>query len=248
MRRPGPRTCILSGLIALSIIGIVGLSPRTGGGGLGGTRLRRRLPRPAAERFVAAADKGDVAAIAAAYDPEFVCVRVADEGGFARLSREQMLGFFGRPAAPGKAAGHAIPTKETTIHHAEVLGDTGYVLLTRIKDLGKGWEPMFYTLVWKRTGGEWHLRRIRPPEEHPEAASDPLPRQVGPGASRPCCGLGPSPDRGHQLWPGREHRAGSAPALRGVEIAAGPEFEHQQRPELVGDDRAASGHARRSAE
>ena len=86
---------------------------------------------------------------------------MADEGGFAKLSREQMLGFFGRPgAAQAKGpAAHAIPTKETTIHYAEVLGDTGYVLLTRIKDLGKGWEPMFYTLVWKHSGGEWHLLR-----------------------------------------------------------------------------------------
>jgi hypothetical protein len=151
------------GLVALSIVGVVGLSPRQGpsreepkarADGEAVTTLRR-----AAGHFIESADKADVAAIAAVYDPEFTCVRVADEGGFARLSREQMLGFFGRPGGQAKAQGHAIPTKETTIHHAEVIGDTGYVLLTRIKDLGHGWEPMFYTLVWKRSGGEWHLLR-----------------------------------------------------------------------------------------
>lgn len=156
MKRNDSRAWILSGLVALSAIGLVGSSP---GQEKGRAEAEADLRR-AAERFIASADKADAAAIAAAYDPQFVCVRVADEGGFAKLSREQMLGFFNRPGAQAKgAAAHAIPTKETTIHHAEVIGDTGYVLLTRVKDLGKGWEPMFYTLVWTRTGGEWHLLR-----------------------------------------------------------------------------------------
>jgi hypothetical protein len=34
-----------------------------------------------------------------------------------------------------------------------------FVLLTRIKDLGHGREPMFYTLVWKRHDGGWRLLR-----------------------------------------------------------------------------------------
>jgi ketosteroid isomerase-like protein len=162
MRRQHLRIGIPSGLVALAAIGIAGLSL-----GQEGNRAPRGRPEPeaaaelrqAAERFVAAADKADAAAIAAAYDPEFTCVRVADEGGFARLSREQMLGFFNRPAVKGQGQGHAIPTKETTIHHAEAIGDTGFVLLTRVKDLGHGWEPMFYTLVWKRHDGQWRLLR-----------------------------------------------------------------------------------------
>ena len=62
-------------------------------------------------------------------------------------------------ARAGGGGGHVIPTKETTIHHAEVIGDTGYVLLTRVKDLGHGWEPMFYSLVWRKHDGEWRLLR-----------------------------------------------------------------------------------------
>jgi ketosteroid isomerase-like protein len=152
------RIGMLSVFVALGAIGIAGSSPRQGGAAKDDTAAELRR---AAERFIAAADRADAAAIAAAYDPEFTCVRVADEGGFARLSREQMLGFFNRPAAKGQGQGqgHAIPTKETTIHHAEALGDTGFVLLTRIKDLGHGWEPMFYTLVWKRHDGGWRLLR-----------------------------------------------------------------------------------------
>src|SRR5229473_1326377 len=42
------------------------------------------------EQFVKAVDNGDVAAVAAAYSPEFLNVRVADDGGFARLSRAQI--------------------------------------------------------------------------------------------------------------------------------------------------------------
>ena len=39
------------------------------------------------EQFAKAVDNGDVAAVAAAYSPEFRNVRVADDGGFAQLSR-----------------------------------------------------------------------------------------------------------------------------------------------------------------
>jgi hypothetical protein len=107
----------------------------------------------AVERFIAAVDGGDVASVTATYDPGFTCVRVADEGGFVRLTREQMLSFFNR------SGGHAIPTKDTMIQHAEVIGDIGLILLTRVKDLGNGWEPMFYTLMWKKQDGAWRLLR-----------------------------------------------------------------------------------------
>jgi hypothetical protein len=40
-----------------------------------------------------------------------------------------------------------------------LIGDTGLVLMTRVKDLGNGWEPMFYNLVWKRQNGQWRLLR-----------------------------------------------------------------------------------------
>jgi hypothetical protein len=58
-----------------------------------------------------------------------------------------------------RGGGKAIPTKETTIHHVDVVGDDGFVLLTRVKNLGSGWEPMFYSLVWKKRDGEWRLVR-----------------------------------------------------------------------------------------
>jgi ketosteroid isomerase-like protein len=109
--------------------------------------------RKAVEHFIASADKADVEAVAAAYDPAFTCVRVADEGGVVRLSRDQILQVFKR------AGGHTLPTKDTTIHHVEIIDDTGYVLLTRIKDMGKGFEPMYYNLIWKKSGGDWRLLR-----------------------------------------------------------------------------------------
>jgi hypothetical protein len=115
----------------------------------------------AVERFLVAGDKADVAAVVAAYAPEFTCVRVAEEGGFAHLTREQMVSFWDRAIgnSGGASGGHALPTRETTIHFAEAIGDLGWVLLTRVKNLGNGWEPMFYVLVWKRQDGDWRLLR-----------------------------------------------------------------------------------------
>ena len=118
--------------------------------------------RDAVEHFIEAADHGDVATVAATYAPEFMCVRVADEGGFVQLTREQMLAFWRNATGSlqsGPAGAHSIPTQKTTIHYAEALGDTGFVLLTRIKNIGNGWEPMFYNLVWKRQGSNWRLLR-----------------------------------------------------------------------------------------
>jgi len=111
---------------------------------------REERLRQAVERFIAAADKGDVQTVAAMYDPKFTNVRVADDGGMVKLSREQVLQFLGRAA---------IPTKDTAIHHLEAAGDFGFVLLTRNKDFGRGWEPMFYSLVWKKQGDDWRLLR-----------------------------------------------------------------------------------------
>jgi len=109
--------------------------------------------RKAVERFIAAADRGNVADVSAMYHPDFVNIRVADEGGVVRLTREQVLQFLARPGVG------SLPTKETTVQHAEVADDQGLVFLVRVKDLGQGWEPMFYSLVWKKQGGDWRLWR-----------------------------------------------------------------------------------------
>jgi ketosteroid isomerase-like protein len=111
------------------------------------------------EQFVKALDNGDVAAVAATYSPEFLSVRVADSGGFVRLSRAQILAILKPPEAGGVPGVQFIPTKETVIHHAEVVGDPGFVLMTRVKDLGSGWEPMYYSLVWRKRDGKWELLR-----------------------------------------------------------------------------------------
>jgi hypothetical protein len=116
-------------------------------------------------RLLESADRADVSSLAEVYDPDFESVRVADEGGsLGRLTREQMLAFLTetvRGAAVAVAAnGHAaVKTGETVIHHAEDHGDTAFVLMTRTKDLGNGWEPMFYSLVWKKRSGSWRLLR-----------------------------------------------------------------------------------------
>jgi ketosteroid isomerase-like protein len=115
--------------------------------------------RGVVERFVEAVDKGDIATVAATYSPDFQNVRVADEGGFTRLSREQILAML-KPRAGNATAGPAsVPTKDTVIYHAEAIGDMGFVLMIRVKNLGSGWEPMYYSLVWQRQGQQWRLLR-----------------------------------------------------------------------------------------
>jgi hypothetical protein len=109
--------------------------------------------RRTVEQFIEAADHADADSVGSMYAPDFVNVRITDAGEIVRLDRGQLLSFFSR------AGGKHIPTKTTTIHQVEIVGDTGYVLLTRVKDLGNGWEPMFYSLVWKRRGEGWHLWR-----------------------------------------------------------------------------------------
>lgn len=111
------------------------------------------------EEFVKAVDKADIAAVTAAYSPQFLNVRVSDDGGFVRLSGPQILAMLEaskNATAPGLKS---IPTRETVIQHAEVIGDMGFVLMTRVKDLGSGWEPIYYSLVWQRLEGKWKLLR-----------------------------------------------------------------------------------------
>src|SRR5262245_29335580 len=79
--------------------------------------------RAAVDRFIRAADKLDITTVAATYDPAFANFRVADEGGVAHITRDQMLEFL--KAAKERSGGHSLPTKDTKIHHAEVVGDTG---------------------------------------------------------------------------------------------------------------------------
>jgi hypothetical protein len=66
------------------------------------------------EQFVKAVDNGDVAAVPGAYSQEFLNVRVADDGGFARLSHAQILTLLKPPVAGGASGVQSVPTKETS--------------------------------------------------------------------------------------------------------------------------------------
>jgi len=114
--------------------------------------------RQTLDRFLGAADSVDVGSLAAIYAPDFLCVRVSDEGGLAHLTREQMLNFL-KQATSAAAEGHSVPVKSSVVHHAEALGNTALVLITRVKDLGNGWEPLFYSLLWTQHDSSWRLSR-----------------------------------------------------------------------------------------
>jgi len=111
------------------------------------------------ERFLAAADKGDHAALATTYGPDFQNIHVADDGGLAGLTGAQILAIL----RASEGGNHCSPVRETILHSLEICGDLGYVLMTRIKNYGRGWEPVFHSLtwrlVWDETGGKWMLLR-----------------------------------------------------------------------------------------
>ena len=111
------------------------------------------------QQFIQAVDTGNVAAVATTYSSEFVNVRVSDDGGFVQLNAAQILAMLKTPTGGSPPGVTSLPTKDTTIHHAEVIGDMGFVLMTRVKDLGSGWEPMYYSLVWRKRDGKWELLR-----------------------------------------------------------------------------------------
>ena len=115
------------------------------------------------EYFLNCADKGKVELIVEIYDTKFECVRIADEGGFVKMNREQMVAFWAKyvpgVSLPNMTNAETVPMKHTVIHHTEIIGGLGIVLLTRIKNIGNGWEPMFYNLIWKKINDEWKLLR-----------------------------------------------------------------------------------------
>jgi Domain of unknown function (DUF4440) len=109
--------------------------------------------RQSVTTFMDASDHGDVSTISSLYDSSFENVRVTDQGNMITLSRVQILQFLQSAGRP------SYPTQSTTIHRVEVTGTLGFVLISRVKDLGNGWEPMFYTLVWTYSNGKWLLLR-----------------------------------------------------------------------------------------
>src|SRR5262249_2062478 len=115
--------------------------------------------RKTAETFLFSADTANLDGLAATYAPDFKCIRVADAGGFVELSADQMLSFMRRAVTGQANVRHSVPTSKTTIHHTEIFGDSAIILLTRMKDLANGYEPLFYTLLWQRTNSAWRLQR-----------------------------------------------------------------------------------------
>lgn len=113
--------------------------------------------------FMSKADSGKYAEVIPYYDSNFVSIRVVDSGPFIKMNYNQMVSFWKMQATrqpTSKVFSHkAIINQSTTIHNIEILGDTAYILLTRVKDLGSSPEPMFYVLIWTFKKGNWYLFR-----------------------------------------------------------------------------------------
>ena len=115
-------------------------------------------------KFLLSADSGMMDDVIAIYDEDFKNIRVVDDGTLVNMDRQQMIHFW--KVQTGKIASGTfgvkplqIVTGNTTIHYIKIVGDTGYVILTRLKDLGSGSEKIFYNLVWKLKSEKWYLLR-----------------------------------------------------------------------------------------
>jgi hypothetical protein len=107
-------------------------------------------------------DSGKYAEVIPCYDSGFLSIRVVDTGPFIKMNYSQMVYFWKMQISKQTANSfnhRAIATQKTTILYLEILGDTSCVLLTRIKDLGNGPEPIFYNLTWINKNGKWLLFR-----------------------------------------------------------------------------------------
>ncbi len=119
--------------------------------------------RQAVMDFIAKADSGKVNDVINYYDTGFLSVRVVDAGQFIKMDYDQMVSFWkiitGRQTAANASNRKTITSTSTVIHYMEIIGDTGYVLMTRVKDFGSGPEPVFYNLIWVNKSNKWFLLR-----------------------------------------------------------------------------------------
>ncbi len=113
--------------------------------------------------FMDKADSAEYAALIPYYDSGFLSLRVVDEGPFIKMDYKQMIAFWNMQLNRQQTANsfnhRDIINGKTTIYYIEISGDTATVILTRIKDLGKGPEPMFYDLTWINKNNKWYLFR-----------------------------------------------------------------------------------------
>ncbi len=119
--------------------------------------------RQAVIDFIAKADSGRVNDVINYYDPGFLSVRVVDAGQFIKMDYNQMVSFWkiimGRQSVANGSNRKTITSTSTVIHYMEMIGDTGYVLMTRVKNFGSGPEPVFYNLIWVNKNSKWFLLR-----------------------------------------------------------------------------------------
>jgi hypothetical protein len=133
-----------------------------------GTSAQPVLPdtnslKEALNSFMDKVDNGKYLEVIPYYDSGFLSIRVVDAGQFIKMDYTQMVYFWNMQSSKRPPSNtfsqRAIITQKTIVHNIEILGNNGYVLMTRLKDLGNGTEPMFYSLIWIIKNNKWYLLR-----------------------------------------------------------------------------------------
>ncbi|WP_029289895.1 hypothetical protein [Cellulomonas sp. HZM] len=84
----------------------------------------------------------DLARLDAVYDDEFENLRIDQAGQVVRITKPQLMARFGQLAAQGLTME---PADDASFPTTTVVGDTGIVVMRRVKD-GR---PVLYAFVWR---------------------------------------------------------------------------------------------------
>lgn len=87
------------------------------------------------------------------YSPLLRIVKLEEGGRTVVLNKEENMSFFRT-----KLLSNSEPlSKEAVFHYAEIIGDRGYVYLTRRMALNGQKEELKYHIEWFNNGGSWQV-------------------------------------------------------------------------------------------
>lgn len=95
----------------------------------------------------------NIEALDSIYSPHLRIVRLDEKGNVTVIDKEENMAFFRSKRESG--ATHL--SRQTDYHYAEIMGDKGYVFLTRVMKLMDRWEELKYHIEWEFKDNRWRV-------------------------------------------------------------------------------------------
>lgn len=105
------------------------------------------------QKLIKSGTSYDLAALDSIYSAELRIVRLDEKGNVLVINKAENMKFF----RAKRQSGAAPLSKETEFHYAEVIGNRGYVFLTRVMKLSDRWEELKYHIEWKYENNRWQV-------------------------------------------------------------------------------------------